>query len=187
MRIKEINIVNFKGFENKTIRFHDNLTVVIGNNTSGKTTLLKAIQVGLGAYLQSLSSLPGGKKFRRNFSKSDIYKFFDSKLRSYESNEEETQISILADFLIPNSDSEFKFKPIKWRREYTGNYTRHTRAIAGELIDAVESLEHQRKEGDIQPIYPLLLSFGANRITDEQMRKIGRKRKRTSRDRKSVV
>ena len=45
MRIKSINIVNFKGFENKTINFNGNLTVVIGNNTAGKTTLLKALQV----------------------------------------------------------------------------------------------------------------------------------------------
>ena len=54
MRIKDINIVNFKGFQNETVVFNGNLTVVIGNNTAGKTTLLKAIQVGLGAYLQSL-------------------------------------------------------------------------------------------------------------------------------------
>ncbi len=50
MKIKEINIVNFKGFQNETVRFNGNLTVVIGNNTAGKTTLLKALQVGLIAY-----------------------------------------------------------------------------------------------------------------------------------------
>lgn len=61
MRIKQIEIVNFKGFQKETISFCDKLTVVIGNNTAGKTTLLKALQVGLGAYLQSLSKLPGGK------------------------------------------------------------------------------------------------------------------------------
>ncbi len=54
MRIRDINIVNFKGFQNETVVFNRNLTVVIGNNTAGKTTLLKALQVGLGAYLQSL-------------------------------------------------------------------------------------------------------------------------------------
>ena len=77
MRIKDINIVNFKGFQNKTVVFNGNLTVVIGNNTAGKTTLLKALQVGLGAYLQSLKKLPGGTPYRRNFGSLDKFKKHD--------------------------------------------------------------------------------------------------------------
>ena len=47
MRIKEVNIVNFKGFQNETVTFNGNLTVVIGNNTAGKTTLLLALVASL--------------------------------------------------------------------------------------------------------------------------------------------
>ena len=83
MRIKEVNIVNFKGFQNETVTFNGNLTVVIGNNTAGKTTLLKALQVGLGAYLQSLKTLPGGTSYRRNFSSLDKFMRFDQELRDY--------------------------------------------------------------------------------------------------------
>ena len=61
MRIRKIEMLNFKGFEKKEVEFNGQLTVAIGNNTAGKTTLLNAIQVGLGAYLQSLRSLRGGK------------------------------------------------------------------------------------------------------------------------------
>ena len=77
MRIKDINIVNFKGFQNETVVFNGNLTVVIGNNTAGKTTLLKAIQEGLSAYLQSLKQLPGGAPYSRNFSSLDKFMRFD--------------------------------------------------------------------------------------------------------------
>ena len=49
MKINSIDIVNFRGFQHETREFKTNLTVVIGNNTAGKTTLLKALQVGLGA------------------------------------------------------------------------------------------------------------------------------------------
>ena len=92
MNIKEIKIVNFKGFQKKTISFNGNLTVVIGNNTAGKTSLLKALQVGLGAYLQSLTQLPGGIQFRRNFSLSDRFMAFDPNLRDYLPNKERTRI-----------------------------------------------------------------------------------------------
>ena len=73
MRITKIHMLNFKGFEDKEIQFNGNLTVAIGNNTAGKTTLLQAVQIGLGAYLQSLRSLRGGKAFRRNFAESDRF------------------------------------------------------------------------------------------------------------------
>ena len=103
MRIKDINIVNFKGFQNETVVFNGNITVVIGNNTAGKTTLLKAIQVGLGAYLQSLKKLPGGIPYRRNFSTLDRFMRFDDKLRDYIPNVEKQRININEDFPITNS------------------------------------------------------------------------------------
>lgn len=46
MRINKIDIVNFKGFQREMREFKSNLIVVIGNNTAGKTTLLKALQIG---------------------------------------------------------------------------------------------------------------------------------------------
>mgnify|MGYP003295737877 CR=1 FL=1 len=55
MKIKSINIRNFRGFAQQYVEFKDNLTVIIGNNTVGKTTILKALQVGLGAFLLSMS------------------------------------------------------------------------------------------------------------------------------------
>mgnify|MGYP005605891169 FL=1 len=77
MRIRKIEMLNFKGFQKKEVTFNSQLTVAIGNNTAGKTTLLNAIQVGLGAYLQSLKSLRGGKGFRRNFVEADRFLRYD--------------------------------------------------------------------------------------------------------------
>ena len=44
MRINKVQIVNFRGFEDKEVVFQDNVTVVIGDNTAGKTSLLHALQ-----------------------------------------------------------------------------------------------------------------------------------------------
>ena len=86
MRINKIDIINFKGFQHEMREFKTNLTVVIGNNTAGKTTLLKALQVGLGAYLQSLGKLPSATQYRRNFSIHDRFMAFDSVEKDYETN-----------------------------------------------------------------------------------------------------
>lgn len=185
MRIKSINIVNFKGFENKTINFNGNLTVVIGNNTAGKTTLLKALQVGLGAYLQSLKQLPGGVPYRRNFSSLDKFMRFDKELRDYRHNEEKPRITINAEY--PKTESlcdncpKVSFVPINWYREFAGNYTTHTRACAGELIDAVHQMESLRYDKKQKSIYPLVLSFGAKRTSDSQARSTSNVKERVSR------
>lgn len=185
MRIKEINIVNFKGFQNKTVRFNGNLTVVIGNNTAGKTTLLKALQVGLGAYLQSLKDLPGGTAFRRNFSSHDRFMRFDKDLRDYVPNEAKPRITIKADYPVTQSSHanspELSFIPIQWYRELSGNYTTHTRAAAGELIDAVHRMQDLRNDEKQSSIYPLVLAFGAKRTDDSQAKSKSNVRERASR------
>jgi len=179
MKIKEINIINFRGFQRETVRFNGNLTVVIGNNTSGKTTLLKALQVGLGAYLQCLTKLPGGKQFRRNFSISDRFKAFDPVQKDYVPNDENPKIAIKADFPLSTSGKE-NFITVDWYRELSGNTTTHTKACAGELMDVVEKMEHRRNEEHQPTIYPLVLSFGARR-TGESSTKNGKAKERVSR------
>ena len=43
MKVDRIEIKNYKGFENCNIDFHPKMNVFIGNNASGKTTILNAI------------------------------------------------------------------------------------------------------------------------------------------------
>lgn len=185
MRIKDINIVNFKGFQNETVVFNGNLTVVIGNNTAGKTTLLKAIQVGLGAYLQSLKQLPGGAPYRRNFSSLDKFMRFDEELRDYIPNDEKPRITINADFPVTQSLCDncpkVSFIPVHWYREFAGNYTTHTRACAGELIDAVHQMESLRYDEKQESVYPLVLAFGAKRTSDSQAKSTSNVKERASR------
>lgn len=185
MRIDSIDIVNFKGFRKETVVFNGNLTVVIGNNTAGKTTLLKALQVGLGAYLQSLSQLPGGAMYRRNFSSLDVYKAFDPIQRDYIPAPEKPRISVCAKFAKTvtegGDDAVLKSVPIQWYREFPGNYTTHTRACAGELIDMVQEMENRRNINHLCSVYPLVLSFGAKRTSDAQARTTNQKKERASR------
>ena len=103
MRINKIDIINFKGFQHEMREFKSNLTVVIGNNTAGKTTLLKALQVGLGAYLQCLGKLPSAAQYRRNFSIHDRFMAFDPEEKDYVPNNERTRISIEADYYVTES------------------------------------------------------------------------------------
>lgn len=167
-------MLNFKGFEKKEVEFNGMLTVAIGNNTAGKTTLLNAIQVGLGAYLQSLKSLRGGKGFRRNFVPADRFLKYNNEKKDYFPNEELPRISI--DAYIYNSQklglNGITLIPqnVKWYREYTkAGSTTHNQECAGELINIVNQIEHRREQHGDNAVLPVVLSFGTNRI-DAQFR-----------------
>lgn len=185
MRINKIDIVNFRGFQREMREFKSNLIVVIGNNTAGKTTLLKALQIGLGAYLQCLSKLPSAVQYRRNFSIHDRFMAFDSTEKDYVPNGERTRITIDADFYVTDSieNNEPQFTPISisWSREFTGSTTTHSRSCAGELMTMVSDMEAKRYEHHDGAIYPLVLSFGAKRTSDAQMKITHKIKERASR------
>ena len=62
MRIDKLEIENFKLFAQQTFDFHPNFNLVIGENGSGKTSLLRAVAVALGgwahAYIKNTNKLP---------------------------------------------------------------------------------------------------------------------------------
>jgi len=186
MFVKSIEIQNFRGFENVTVPFSGNMTVVIGNNTAGKTTLLKALQVGLGAYLQSLSILPGGSAFRRNFSKLDRYKPFVPEKKSYIPNKENPSIKITANCIVTayrGQNIETKSSEISWCREFVNeSYTSHTKKSAGQIMDYAERLMNLRCEEGTNVVYPLVLSFGAKRTEDAQYKTVKTVKERLSRE-----
>ena len=51
MEIRSIKLINFRQFKNVEVEFscdkEKNVTVIVGNNTSGKTTMVKAFIWGL--------------------------------------------------------------------------------------------------------------------------------------------
>ncbi len=51
MRIDNLRVKNFRGYENFEIDFDPNLTVLVGDNGAGKTTILDALAVAAGTYL----------------------------------------------------------------------------------------------------------------------------------------
>ncbi len=184
MRIKQIEITNFRGFRERTVSLHNRLTVVIGNNTAGKTTLLKALQVALGGYLQCLKRLPKINQYQCNFSKHDRYMVFDEQLRDYVCQPENTRIAVEADYFstlsVDNGVPTFEQKTISWYREYSGNRTPNTRRCLGELMDVVDATERARFEEHADAVFPLVLSFGAKRTSDAQVKLSGKVKERAA-------
>lgn len=184
MKISKITIRNFRGFESQEVLFPTNMTVIIGNNTAGKTSLLGALQVGIGAYLQSLKGLPGGRAYRLGFKETDRHLTFDSDKKDYIRNAESTRIDIQA-FLYETerTDGCYQLIPVQvnWYRELTDKgSTLFNEACAGELKQKVGELEAKRNGEGTNTVLPVVLFFGTNRI-DNQYRSAKKVKERLTR------
>lgn len=168
MNIKSIRVQNFRGFEDRSFEFDSKMNVVLGDNTTGKTTLLHAVQIALGAYLQAMSLIPGGKAYRRNFKQTDQVKKRSELSKSFLPDVNKPQINIVTDFYRATFNHDTgsingNNIEVSWYR----NSNNISRRSASELMNAVSEMEDVRRRADdtrINSIFPLMLSFGAARL-----------------------
>lgn len=59
MKIRSLQVTNFRCFKSLTVEFDEQLTVLVANNGMGKTAILEALANGLGVFLSSLPNVPG--------------------------------------------------------------------------------------------------------------------------------
>jgi predicted ATP-binding protein involved in virulence len=98
MRIKNIHIENFKGIESKDIIFNDRFTVFIGDNGTGKSSILDAVSIAIGTILMKSGASFGysGAK-TRPLLKDEIRKVIVSP-----DNIENTDVVLSGEFIYQN-------------------------------------------------------------------------------------
>ena len=165
MKLNYIDIVNFRGFQNEHFDLDPRMNVIVGNNTAGKTTILQAIQIALGAYLQSLTILPTDRSYRRNFVTTDRPMFYNESKNDFFPVEGNPTVSVEAEVTTHTVDDETR-KNIHWTREAKGKSTVHSRKNVGELMVVANEWMMYRKSEDenTNVVLPIVLSFGADRI-----------------------
>ncbi len=73
MKLENLNIKDYRGIEELDINFHPNVTVVVGRNGSGKSTILDAIAAMLRQLLVHWSTEKGSPHFvRKEIPQDDI-------------------------------------------------------------------------------------------------------------------
>ena len=169
MIINNITIKNFRGFQERYFEFDPKMNVVLGDNTTGKTTLLHAVQIALGAFFKALKTLPRTANFSRSFKKTDVPIIKNEASRSFIQNDAKPSIVTNADFYFISYDFnkkgliENELYPIDWWREYNADYSKNSKL----MYDTVGALETIRLDADNThkiSVFPLFLAFGNNRL-----------------------
>ncbi|MHC2259066.1 AAA family ATPase [Sinorhizobium meliloti] len=156
MKLNELNIKNFRGFEDRGFLLHPQFNLVIGENASGKTTLLEAAAVAVGSWLLGFQGTES-----RNIRTRDV---------RYVVDDAEGRIRHLPQFPVVISASgeiggmdEPVTEHVRWRRELTGPNKKTTQGDVSHLKALARGYEGDLLAGQ-RPVLPVIRYFGAGRL-----------------------
>ena len=154
MRIDRLQIENFRCFADQELFFNDRFTLLIGANATGKTAVLDAIAVALGAALISVPQASSASIGRRDVRR--IYR------RTGETGH-------YADYFPVRitADGKFADQPLIWSHELMSRKSRTTRRNAGPVRHAMQELM-VRNQDDDDILFPIIGYYGTGRLWLEQ-------------------
>ena len=153
MLLKTLELHNFRKFDELEISFHKNLTVLIGTNGAGKTTVLDAAAVAVGSLFSGLSGVAGPSIRARD---AHIKAFT---MGSSEDVQPQYPIHIAATGKEDGQDG-------MWERTLTGENNNMTVAGAKFIKEISASYQERLMNGDQTLILPIIAYYGTGRLWD---------------------
>ncbi len=154
MRIDSLELINFRGFENKSLTLHPNFTLFIGDNGSGKTSVLDGLAVAAAIWLVDPpdSKLAGS---RREILVSEI------RLEA-EARGDRLQFREKRPVLIKASGCIGEHSDISWTRQIRVDGRRTTNAEAKAALSIIRDI-YRRDDAGEDVLCPVLAYYGAGR------------------------
>lgn len=135
MYLSKIHIENFKGIKNANFSFSKSMNLIIGNNGTGKTSVLEAIAVALGSYLAGIDGVN-----TLHFSKDEIRR--ENQLLGEGSNNIEYKTPILVEAELEINNIVYSF--IRQKKSVSSSRStiepRTICKIAGEMARDINSI-----------------------------------------------
>jgi len=163
MKIESIQLNNFRCFEQENFEFDSKMTLIIGNNTAGKSSLLDAVAVALGGFMLGIPAPMKNKSVAlqshtRAIAKDDIRRVF-AKNREVSTPELASYCSVKAK---ANIELEGAAKSLTWTRFIRGVNGRTNNSQASGIREYAVKLYDGVVEG--KGILPLVAYYGTGRL-----------------------
>lgn len=154
MRIDRLRIQNFKKFEEQTLSLHPQFTLLVGDNGSGKTTVLDALAVSASVWLVE-------------YPDSDLQSSYRNILRTeirLEPSREGDRIQFRERFpvLVEATGQIGDRKNVTWVRQIKHSGAKTTNAGAKEALEIIRDIYERDQSGE-PIICPVLAYYGAGR------------------------
>lgn len=146
MKISHITLQNFRRYEAARFHFHEQFTVLIGNNGRGKTTVLDALAMMLNTYFQGSRLTTGGGTIRK-----DDARLIYTEKQGQVFRESQEKVSLEATAMVSGAS-------VSWQRDIGDRGGK-----AKDLVKLGAQTRAMIKQGDSADL-PLLLYYGAGRL-----------------------
>lgn len=168
MYIEHAHITNFRGIEDIDLEFKPGVNILLGDNGTGKTTVLEALTVALGGYLQGIQNLKVGGILQEDFRESIIKMGGASKQIQYHAPKIEFDLNIEG-------------------QSYYGVRERTNRAGNGRTITRCPEIQKYAQKISNDPVcnMPLLSYMSISRVTMSRRADYGKAAKNQLNDRRS--
>lgn len=156
MKINKIRIKNFKGIEEGLFSFNDHFTVLIGDNGSGKSSILDALAFTLGTFFLGVDGVP-----------TYAIKQSDKRRKFVSPNSNEVQLPFRVDV-----EHVLEDKSYSWFRDtnkISGGSTSYKNA--SKLIDRAVELTKEVRSGKAVNL-PVIAYYGVGRVSSNLYEKM---------------
>jgi predicted ATP-binding protein involved in virulence len=155
MKIRQLELQNFRCFEQKTFEFSDQFNVLIGDNATGKTAILDALAIGAGSFFLGIDNINS-----LNIQKDDI--------RLILRQEGETPTLHDVSSVVVSCHGSFEdVEEISWKRELKSNSSTTTRGDAKEILQYARELQQKvriQDEDRKKIILPVISYYSTGRL-----------------------
>ena len=149
-----LHLHNYRRFENLDITFHDKLSVIVGKNGAGKTTVLDALAISAGTMLNEFDGI---KNVSINKMHDAHEKYYD--MGSVVDVQPQYPVEIDASGIVSGTE-------IKWRRSLNAANGKTTIADAKEMTAISKIYREKLMHGDTSLVLPLIAYYGTGRMWD---------------------
>lgn len=166
MRLKVLQLKNFRCFEDMKIDFDPAYTVLIGINGAGKSSILDGVSIALGSFLAALDGVASNALHQD-----------DVRFRMYEQGS------------IPNREPQYPAQleacvvladgtEVSWGRALNGANGRTTVRESRPIADYAANLQKAVRKGRTESILPLVAYYGTGRLWAQKQTRRARNVKR---------
>ena len=155
LKLNRLSLCNFRKFESYEIDFDAHLTVLVGDNGSGKSTIIDAASIALGSLFQKLENATAP-----SISTDDARRIF---VAQGDMADAQSQFPVVIGASGIAHDDE-----IQWSRALNSAKARMTRADASNIISVGEYYQKRVSDGDGDLVLPILARYGTDRLWKQE-------------------
>lgn len=149
MRIDHLSLKNFRGFESFEVALNPHFSLIVGENGSGKSSVLEAVTVAMGAFLLGIKDIPNNDK--RHIEPEEIH------LRK-------TSFSIERQYpVFVKAKGEVNNAQIEWGRDLKEESGRTNTSSAKKIKVVASSLDAEIRKGSSKAL-PVLVYYSTGRL-----------------------